>query len=71
MRNFYRLMLGEKSVHAKECFAGGFVGVDFGLHQDLTDQVPSEWRAFNKRFIPVYFEHRPDTTSRITAGKGN
>ena len=61
-------MLGRKSVHAEECFAGGFVGVDFGLHQDLTGQIPSEWRAFNRRFIPVYFEHRPDKTSRITAG---
>ena len=68
MRNFYRLMLGAKSKHAEACFAGGFVGVDFGLHQDLTGQLPSEWRAFNKRFIPVYFEHNPDKTSRITAG---
>ena len=26
MNNYYRIMLGRKSAHAAECFAGGFVG---------------------------------------------
>lgn len=67
MRNFYRLMLGRKSVHAEACFAGGFVGTDFGIHQDLTGRLPDEWRAFNKEFIPVYLESRPDK-NKISAG---
>jgi len=67
MRNYYRLMLGRKSVQAEDCFTGGFVGTDFGIHQDLTGRLPDEWRAFNKEFIPVYLEIHPDK-SKIAAG---
>lgn len=67
MKNYYRLMLGRRSVYAADCFARGFVGVDFGLAVDLTDRLPQEWRVFNKEFIPVYLEGRPDK-SRIAAG---
>ena len=35
--------------------------------QDLTDQLPEEWRAFNKKFIPIFLEQHPDK-SRIAAG---
>jgi len=67
MKNYNRLMLGRKSVHADACLAGGFVGTDFGIHQDLTGQLPDEWRAFNKEFIPIYLEKRPEKT-KIAAG---
>lgn len=26
MKNYYCIMLGRKTVHAQECFAGGFIG---------------------------------------------
>ena len=67
MRNYYRLMLGRKSKHADACFTGGFVGTDFGIHQDLTSRLPDEWRAFNKEFIPIYLKNRPNKT-KIAAG---
>ena len=67
MKNYYRVMLGRKSVFAADCFARGFVGVDFGLAVDLTNRLPDEWRAFNKEFIPMYLAGRPDK-SRIAAG---
>ena len=67
MKKYYRLILGRKSVHAEACFAGGFVGTDFNIHQDLTDRLPDEWRAFNKEFIPVFLEMQPDKT-KIAAG---
>ena len=67
MKNYYRLMLGRQSVHAEDCFAGDFVGVDFGIQQDLSGQLPDEWHAFNEEFIPVYLENRPEK-SRIAAG---
>ncbi len=66
-KNYYRVMLGRKSVHAAECFAGNFIGTDFGIHQDLTGKLPEEWRAFNKEFIPIYLAKYPDKT-KITAG---
>jgi restriction system protein len=67
MRNYFRLMLGRKSIHAAECFAGGFIGTDFGIAVDLTDELPDEWRAFNKKFIPIFLAGRPDKT-RVAAG---
>jgi len=60
-------MLGGGSVHAEACFAGNFVGTDFGIHQDLAGRLPDEWRAFNKEFIPVFLKGHPDKT-RIAAG---
>ena len=67
MRNYYRLMLGRQSVHAETCFAGGFVGTDFAINQDLSGRLPQEWRDFNKEFIPIFLENRPDK-SKIAAG---
>ena len=67
MRNYYRVMLGRKSVHAPECFAGGFIGVDFGIHEDLSRKLPDEWRAFNKEYIPVILAGTPGKT-KIGAG---
>ncbi len=67
MKNYYRVMLGRRSVHAEACFAGSFIGTDFDVDQDLTDKLPDEWRAFNKEFIPVVLAARPEKT-KIGAG---
>ncbi|HSV98131.1 MAG TPA: endonuclease NucS domain-containing protein [Spirochaetota bacterium] len=67
MRNYYRIMLGKKSALAAECFAGGYIGADFGLDQDLTGKLPDEWKEFNKRFIPVMLAKEPGK-SKIGAG---
>lgn len=67
MKAYYRLMLGEKSKYAEECFKGNFVGVDFGIHQDLTGHFKDSWREFNKEFIPVYLLNRPQKT-KVAAG---
>src|SRR5262245_39996262 len=62
MRGYYRLMLGRKSAHAAECFAGSFIGTDFKIHEDLSRKLPEEWRAFNKQFIPIFLASNPDKT---------
>lgn len=67
MKRYYRIMLGRKSVHAEECFAGNFIGVDFDITEDLTGKLPDEWRTFNQKFIPVYLVTHPDKT-KIAAG---
>ena len=67
MKNYYRVMLGQKSIYAEDCFAGNFIGTDFGINQDLTKKLPGEWRAFNKEFIPVFLAAHPDKT-KISAG---
>jgi restriction system protein len=66
-KHFYRVMLGRQSVHAAECFAGGFIGADYGINQDLSGQLPDEWRQFNKAFIPVFLSNHRDKT-KIGAG---
>jgi restriction system protein len=67
MKNYYRVMLGQRSVHAEECFNSNFIGTDFGIKQDLTTKLPDEWRAFNKEFIPIFLATHPDKT-KIGAG---
>jgi restriction system protein len=67
MKNYYRIMLGRKSIHADECFKGNFIGVDFGIDIDLTGKLPDNWREFNQKFIPIYIQKHPDK-SKISAG---
>jgi restriction system protein len=66
-KRHYRVMLGRQSVHAAECLAGGFIGADYGIEQDLSDHLPDEWRQFNAAFIQVFLASHPDK-SRIAAG---
>jgi predicted Mrr-cat superfamily restriction endonuclease len=67
MKNYFRVMLGKQSIHAEECFTGNFIGVDFGITEDLTGQLPEEWRAFNRKYIPIYLVGRPGKT-KVAAG---
>lgn len=67
MKRYMRIMLGKKSVHAEECQKGGFIGADFDMDQDLTGQLPEDWREFNKKFIPVYLGKNPGK-HKIAAG---
>jgi restriction system protein len=60
-------MLGRRSVLAAECFAQNYIGVGFGIDQDLTQELPDDRRAFNREFIPIYLQTRPDK-SKIAAG---
>ena len=67
MKNYYRVMLGKGSSYAEECFARHFIGTDFEIRQDLTNDLPEDWRTFNKKFIPIFLKIRPDKT-KIGAG---
>lgn len=67
MRNYYRVMLGRKSVHAKECLRDGFIGADFGLERDLGNLKGLELREFNQAVVPILTDRHPEK-SRISAG---
>lgn len=67
MKKYFRVMLGAKSIYAEECFKGNFIGADFGMKIDLTNDLPDNWRDFNARFIPVFLEKHPGK-SRVSAG---
>lgn len=67
MKRYFRIMLGKGSQFAKECISGSFIGADFEVHQDLSKDLPEQWKSFNQKFIPVFLENRPDKT-KIAAG---
>lgn len=67
MKTYYRIMPGQGSIYAAECFAGNFIGADYGIDEDLTTKLPDEWREFNAAFIPVYLANHPGKT-KIAAG---
>jgi restriction system protein len=67
MKNYYRIMLGQKSIYADECFKGNFIGADFGLEIDLKNKLPDNWKTFNHEFIPIYLQNRPEKT-KVAAG---
>jgi len=67
MKSYYRVMLGQGSIHAAKCFAENWIGAGFLYDIDLTGKLPEEWRAFNKEFIPVWLKAHPDKT-KIAAG---
>lgn len=67
MKNYYRVMLGKGSEHAKECFESNSIGAGYIFGKDLTGKFPNEWRAFNKEYIPVFLAANPGKT-KIGAG---
>lgn len=67
MTDYYRIMLGKKSSFVDECVAGGFIGADFDIHEDLTNKLPENWRDFNQEYIPVFMRNVPDKT-KVAAG---
>ena len=67
MKNYYRIMLGRKSVYAEEAHKGNFIGAGWLKDVDLTNKLPDNWRDFNSKFIPLYFEKNPDKT-KVSAG---
>jgi restriction system protein len=67
MKSFYRIMLGRKSIHSEECFAGNFIGIDFGIEGDLTAKLSDDNRAFNREYVPTFLAKNP-TKSKVVAG---
>lgn len=66
-KKYRRVMLGKKSSFASQCISEGFIGADFGIRQNLSGSLSENWRDFNKQFIPIFLNNRPEKT-RISAG---
>ena len=67
MRSYYKVRLGSAGELSAEGVAGNWIGVGFGIAQDLTQKLPDEWRKFNQEFIPIFLKINPDK-SRVAAG---
>jgi endonuclease NucS-like protein len=66
-RQYYRVMLGKKSKNAQECYAGKWIGGDWGFNFDLSESLSEDWRAFRKKMTPIFLENHPDK-SKVAAG---
>tara|TARA_B110000977_G_scaffold201073_1_gene293989 strand:+ start:4356 stop:5276 length:921 start_codon:yes stop_codon:yes gene_type:complete len=64
---YNRIMPGAKSTYLKECLSVGFIGVDFGINIDLSNDLRSDVKHFKEKYRPVYLEARPDK-SKVAAG---
>ena len=60
-------MLGKQHKYFNECYDNKYVGVGFDIEIDLKNDLPDNWREFNKKYIPFYLNKNPDK-SKVTAG---
>jgi restriction system protein len=67
MKNYFRVILGAKSIYAKECYEGNFIGAHYGINQDLTKELPENWRDFNAKFRDIWLQSHPHKT-KVAAG---
>ncbi len=67
MKNYYRIMLGQRSIYAEEAYKEGFIGAGWFEKTDLKNKLAENWRDFNKEMIPVYLEKNPGK-SKVSAG---
>ena len=67
MKKYYRIMLGKGGSKAEECYRDGYIGADFDIYQDLSNELTDDWRVFNKKFIPIFISARPEKT-KVAAG---
>jgi len=67
MRNYYRIVPGSRAIYIEECKAESFIGVDFGIYQDLSNDLPERWQDFNEKFRPIWLENNEGKT-KVAAG---
>ena len=58
-KKYNRVMLGQGSKFAKMCHEEGFIGAEFDLLFDLSNDLYDNWRDFNKKFIPIWMNNVP------------
>lgn len=67
MKNYYRIMLGRKSIYAEEAYRENFIGAGWFEDINLSNKLSENWRDFNKEMIPIYLEKNPEKT-KVAAG---
>jgi len=60
MKSYYRVMLGQGSSHAQECFDNGYIAAGFVFGIDLTNRLTEDAWKFRQEFIPIQREQFPD-----------
>ena len=52
--NYLRVVLGKQHMFFSDCIESGYIGVDFSMDIDFSNDLPDNWRKFNKKYIPEY-----------------
>ncbi len=60
-------MPGAKSVYFEDCIKGEFIGVDFGINEDISAYLSDNPAPFKEKYRPVFLKNRPDK-SLVAAG---
>ena len=50
MRRYYRVTLGSGNEHAKNCFIGNFIGIDYDIRRSLAIAVNIELYRYQVTF---------------------
>lgn len=66
-KKYNRIMLGRGSMFAEQCKAEGFIGADFEIDEDLTNNLYDNWKDFNKHYIPIWLDKHPGK-GKVSAG---
>lgn len=70
-RKYTRVILGGKNSFVKECFEGGYIGVDFGIEESLEPYFRDrELSEFNKVIIVKIQNNRPEKSKGSAALNG-
>ena len=64
---YFRIILGKQHKFFDDCLTNGYVGVDFGMDIDFSNDLPENWKDFNKKYIPEFMRRFPEA-SKIRAG---
>ena len=65
--NYNRIIAGHSHKHFDECYNGSFIGVDFGINKDLSNELNDNFKNFTKKFRPIYLKSHPNK-SKVAAG---
>ncbi|MGN0236309.1 MAG: hypothetical protein ACI4BD_08415 [Paludibacteraceae bacterium] len=64
---YNRVMLGKGGMFAAQCRQEGFIGVDFDIHQDISDKLYEQWEDASPLLVPLFLAAHPEK-SRVAAG---
>lgn len=67
MPQYNRIMLGKAGCFLNDCLKGSYIGADFDIDEDLSPNLPEDWKIFNKKFVPIWLKKHPDK-SNVSAG---
>jgi restriction system protein len=64
---FYKIQLGRKHIHFKECYENKYVGLNYNAKFDLSNNLNDTWDDFREKFRPQLQEINLEMT-KIAAG---